>query len=276
MILNAQRLQKLATWEHLNDSWYLIATVTLTVCNMPQEIPKLYHYAMHTKNMNETPNIELYNKINKILEKFADIKATGKDINFNPYEDEFIGKNKDKEMMVNSIYYETSDKMRESILKTAALSGLPKAINSMMILKDNTPLILRSNNSIPNRKKIQSWEDYEEMQKRGEDYWNKVYTKISNRVTNQMSSSYPDLWNYTIENVYSPLLSFNEVLTPKETSLVVIASLVPQDVNPQLKGHLKGAINSGVPINQVRAARDLAVELGGWCDVKWKSEVAQV
>lgn len=268
MILNAQRLQKLATWENLNDSWYLIATVTFTVCNKPNEIPKLYHYAMHTKNMNEIPNKLLYDKVTKIVDKYADIKATGKDMNFNPY------KNFNNEIN-KSEYFQTTDKIREGILKTAALSGLPKAINSMMILKDNTPLEFRSDINKTNREEIKSWEQYQSVQKRGKEYWNKVYTKISSRVTNQMSSSYPDLWTYTIENVYSPLLSFNQILTPSETSLVVIASLVPQDVNPQLKGHLKGAINSGIPIEEVRAARDMAVEIGGWCGMKWTSEVAQ-
>lgn len=274
MILNPQRLQKLATWDHLNDSWYLIATVTLTVCNKPNEIPKLYHYAMHTQNTTETASVELYNKVDKIVQKFADIKATGKDLNFNPYEKYITDKNDDD--ILNSPWYKTTDKMRESILKTAALSGLPKAINSMMLLKDHTPSILRSKGSEPNRSEIKTWEDYQMIQLRGKEYWDKVYTKISTRVMNQMSSSYPDLWTYTLENVYSPLLSFNEVLTPEETSLVVIASLVPQDVNPQLKGHLKGAVNAGVPLERVRAARDLAVELGGWCGTAWRSEVARL
>lgn len=280
MILNSQRLQKLATWEHLNDSWYLIATVTFTVCNKPNEIPKLYHYAMHTKNMKEIPNQLLYDKVTKIVDKYADVKATGKDLNFNPYGKfntniNYNNTTTNNNKINRSEYYKTTDKIREGILKTAALSGLPKAINSMMILKDNTPLEFRSEINKTNREEIKSWEQYQLVQKRGKEYWDKVYTKISSRVTNQMSSSYPDLWTYTIENVYSPLLSFNQVLTPSETSLVVIASLVPQDVNPQLKGHLKGAINSGIPIDKVQAARDMAVEIGGWCGIQWTGEVAQ-
>lgn len=264
MLLTPQRLQKLATWENLSDSWYLVATVTLTVCNRPQEIPKLYHYALHTQNTNENPSSELYEKISGIVDKFEDINATGKDIGFNPY----------SRYNCNESFFQTSDKLRESILKTAALSGLPKAINSMMILKNSTPIEFQTKGN--NREKIKNWEDYQQVQKRGKEYWNKVYTKISSRVENQMSSSYNDLWTYTIEDVYSPLLSFNEILTPNETSLVVIASLIPQDVNPQLKGHLKGAVNSGVAISKLKSARDMSILISKWCGITWFSEVANV
>lgn len=255
MVLTAQRLQKLATWEHLSNTWYIIATVTLTVCNKPQEIPKLYHYALHTHDLKETPSTELYNKCELIEKKFQDIKATGTDLGYNPYSKYDLDKK----------IYQTTDKMRECILKTSALSGLPKAINSLMILKDTTPLVYRTNKDLPNRKPITNWEDYEREQKRGEEYWNNVYTKISNRVTNQMSSSYADLWEYTISHVYSPLLSYNEILTPKETSLVVISSLVPQDVIPQLKGHVKGALNAGIPKEEVESAQNMARTIGAWC-----------
>lgn len=60
-----------------------------------------------------------------------------------------------------------------------------------------------------------------------------------------------------------------------EVSWVLIAGLVPQDVNPQLKGHLKGAVNLGASAEEVRAVRGLAVRVselvgmsvggkGGW------------
>lgn len=255
-ILTPQRLQKLATWEHLNDYWYLIATVTLTVCNRPQEIPRLYHYALHTKHMKEQPNEQLYNKVDLILQKFKDMKDSGNDLRYNPYSG--------SSQCNTELLFKSTDKFRESILKTAALSGLPKCINSMMILKDHTPYIIRSQPENNKRKKIENWDDYLDMQQRGSDYWNKVYTKISKRVENQMSSSYPDLWTYTIENVYSPLLSFNEILTPEETSLVVIASLVPQDVLPQLKGHVKGALNAGISEQTVYQTEKMASEIRSW------------
>ena len=76
-------------------------------------------------------------------------------------------------------------------------------------------------------------------------HWNSIYNKVSTRVVNNLNSSYPDLWYYTLVHVYGPLFAFDEILSAQETSLVIIASLVPQDVNPQLRGHLKGALNIG-------------------------------
>jgi alkylhydroperoxidase/carboxymuconolactone decarboxylase family protein YurZ len=58
-------------------------------------------------------------------------------------------------------------------------------------------------------------------------------------------------------------------------------------VNPQLKGHLKGAINNGANLEEVRAVRDIVIKLceaagmkvlegrtlNGW---GWRDEVAKL
>jgi hypothetical protein len=41
----------------------------------------------------------------------------------------------------------------------------------------------------------------------------------------------------------------------------VLAALVPQDVNPQLKGHLVGAVNNGATREEVNAVRGLVVRI---------------
>ncbi len=62
---------------------------------------------------------------------------------------------------------------------------------------------------------------------------------------------------------------------------------IAQDVNPQLKGHLKGALNNGATIDEVKAVRDVVIriceasgmtKLGdkvaqGW---GWRGEVANL
>ncbi|KAG7830401.1 hypothetical protein KL942_001373 [Ogataea angusta] len=255
MILTPQRLIQLSNAPRLGNMWYLIATVTLTVCNQPQEIPKLYHYALHVKHGLGKPSEELYHRVAQTIE------SVSADINSCPYEIESG--------------LRLSDKFRESILKTAALSGLPKAINSLMILRETTPKPLRATADVK-RHAIESFADYEAEQARGMKFWKTIYSKISGRVINQMSSSYPDLWTYTIQHVYSPLLSFSDVLTPQETSMIVISCLIPQDVNPQLKGHLKGALNLGLDLETVRECREMAIEISKWCGMVWKTEVAKL
>lgn len=46
-VLTAERLVRLAyKYPALQSAWYLIATACLTVVNQPQEIPKVYHFAL--------------------------------------------------------------------------------------------------------------------------------------------------------------------------------------------------------------------------------------
>jgi hypothetical protein len=63
--------------------------------------------------------------------------------------------------------------------------------------------------------------------------------------------------------------------------------LTRYQVNPQLKGHLKGAINGGATLDEVRAVRNVVIEIceasgmkmldesvpAGW---GWRTEVATV
>lgn len=208
--------------------------------------------------------------LDAILAKFADIRATGADPAFDPYAAAAAPARRRRLVL--------TEKLRESILKTAALSGLPRAINALTLLRDCTPASLRQQCAAGGTKRppVASWADYVAEQQRGKAYWDRVYTKISTRVAGQLESAYPDLWTYTLQHVYAPLLSYTDVLSAEETALVVVASLVPQDVNPQLKGHLRGAVNGGVAVERVRAARDMAIEVGGWCGAVWRGPVAQV
>ena len=65
----------------------------------------------------------------------------------------------------------------------------------------------------------------------------------------------------TARLMYGYLLSNETVLGARETSFCLVAGLTPQDVNPQLKGHLKGALNNGATVEEVRAVRDVAVRV---------------
>lgn len=90
----------------------------------------------------------------------------------------------------------------------------------------------------------------------------------------------PDLGS-TARLLYAHVLSEMSVLTPVETSWVLVAGLVPLDVNEQLKGHLRGAGNHGAGVEEVRAVREVVVRIcegagmrvGGW---GWRGEVADL
>lgn len=279
-LLNPQRLLQLYQFHpKLRDVWYLIAAATLSVANQPQEIPKVYHYAMQMS----VRNADKYHVTlaHKTIELLSDVdpeqrrKALEREYQFPSV----------KQNMITA-------KLREALLKTSPLAGLPKAINGLHTLKEFTPSKL-----LPKASTIDAWEaamkdeipcpeslrrvveckeDQLEVVNRGLKQWNNIYNKVSNRVVNNLHSSYPDLWYFTLVHCYGPLFSFDKILSVPETSLVIISALVPQDVNPQLKGHLRGALNVGCDLETIEAVRTLSILVSEWCGIKWTDGVVKL
>lgn len=67
---------------------------------------------------------------------------------------------------------------------------------------------------------------------RGQSFWDKIYGKISRRVMSQMDRSGTEDLGLTARLMYGYILSNTNVLSPVETSYVLIAGLIPQDVRP--------------------------------------------
>lgn len=96
---------------------------------------------------------------------------------------------------------------------------------------------------------------------RGQKFFDQVYGKVTNRVMGQMDRSGTEDLGLLARIEYGYILSPTGVLNAAETSYVVLAALVPQDVNPQLKGHLVGAVNNGASREEVNAVRGLVVRI---------------
>lgn len=204
-----------------------------------------------------------------------------------------------------------ANRIREALLKVAPIAGLPRSINALTALRKVTPNSIRAEVK-PKRACVLSpghvassdlvQEDfagtrfesddiptYDTMEGpvsnlsvnqkvvlentvRGSAFWQSVYGKIGNRVKNQMFNAYPDLWQYAYNNVYGPILSYTDVISGKETSFVVVSALIPQDVNPTLKGHLKGALNQGASREEIESVRALTFDICDWSgNIFWKN-----
>ncbi|EGA61747.1 YJR111C-like protein [Saccharomyces cerevisiae FostersO] len=139
-ILNAQRLIQLSQFHpKLKNIWYLVAAATFSVCNEPQEIPKLYHYAMLLSNDNaHMYRFTLASQTIDLLRSELPMRKTL--INENYQQPTFFQK-------------QLTAKFREVILKTGPLAGLPRAINGLTMLKETTPDIL-----VPHLDPIDPWE----------------------------------------------------------------------------------------------------------------------
>ncbi|KAK6345816.1 hypothetical protein TWF730_010159 [Orbilia blumenaviensis] len=111
---------------------------------------------------------------------------------------------------------------------------------------------------------------------RGSDFFNTLYgPSISKKVLANLQKSSPDL-QILATWIYALILSEGTVLTPRETSFVLISALIPQDVNAQLKPHLLGAINNGAGREEVDGVRECVIDICKELGVAWKGEVAKL
>lgn len=218
--------------------WYYITGITLSALNRPDEIPHVLSWTLE-------------NGISP-----SDNRA--------PAESEQL---------------KVARRMREGLVKSAAVLGLPKTINALLALKKSTPAHLldlppesesaASRNDTaakdvknPTLRPTDLTKPSSSILHRGTSLFDAIYGKISPRVMGQMLNSGTADLGLVAQIAYGYILSGGEaILSGPEVSWVLLAALVPQDVNPQLKGHLKGAVNLGTSAEEVRAVRGLVVRI---------------
>lgn len=223
-------------------SWYLIAGVTLSALNRPDDIPNVFQNAL-----------------------------------------ELDGGSTQSQICI-------ARRMREALIKSAQIGGLPRSINALLALKEVTPqnLLDKPLEYSPTRRSVDLYDiPSSRILQRGQSFFDQIYGKVAIRVMHQMEHSGTEDLGIIARLVYGYILSNDAVLSRAETSFVIISCLIPQDVNPQLKGHLKGALNNGASIEAVRAVREAVIHLckasgmkrldtdvpNGW---GWKGEIANL
>ncbi|KAK8226621.1 AhpD-like protein [Phyllosticta capitalensis] len=253
-ILTPAILQSLRAQPHLARHWYYVAGVTLSALNRPDEVPNLLISALNTDSASQPSNAD----------GIADLSI-------------------DEQLFIVR-------RLREGLIKSAAVVGVPKVINALLALKSATPekLLDESPDSSPTGRRAEIYgQSFPTVWERGQQFFEKVYGKISKRVMGQMDRSGTEDLGLAARLMYGYILSNEKVLDAKETSFVCIAGLIPQDVNPQLKGHLRGALNNGATVEEVRAVREAVIQIceaagmtllaedaaGGW---GWREEIANV
>ncbi|KAI9825420.1 MAG: hypothetical protein M1832_001150 [Thelocarpon impressellum] len=262
-IVTPALLTSLRTHPHLpRNTWYLIAGVTLSALNRSDEIETVFGHALYHARSN----------------------GGGGGNNGGGEESLAVAR-----------------RMREALIKAVPIGGLPKVpfiafftssmrttINALAALRASTPpslLDLPPTTSPTGR--ATELHSSPAVLARGSAFFSAVYGKVGPRVMGDMTHSGTEDLAILARLLYGHVLSNTAVLSPLETSCVIIASLIPQDVNPQLKGHLRGALNHGASLAQLRAVRDVVIRLcaaagmtrlpdgaaGGW---GWRGEVASL
>ncbi|KAL9640911.1 MAG: hypothetical protein Q9204_000504 [Flavoplaca sp. TL-2023a] len=122
---------------------------------------------------------------------------------------------------------------REALVKSAAIGGLPKSINALYALKRVTPqnLLDEPLEYSPAGRSVELYDvPSSKIMQRGQAFFDQIYGKVSKRVMGQMDQSGTEDLGITARLMYGYILSNTSVLTALETSFVLLAGLIPQDV----------------------------------------------
>ena len=216
-IVSPALLSSIRAHPHLpSHTWYFITGATLSALNRPDEIPAVFKYALE--------------KQSGPAEKASE-----------PEEDLTIAR-----------------KMREALVKTAAIVGLPKVsqvirpyggdfasernshifssqtINALIALKGETPphLLDEPLAYSPTNRPVEVYDvPSSRILHRGQTFFDHIYGKVSKRVMGQMDRSGTEDLGITARLMYGYILSNTSVLTAAESSFVLMAGLIPQDVS---------------------------------------------
>lgn len=193
-------------------TWYFIAGVTLSVINRPDEIPKVFKYAIENgvgpHDSTKPPHAEQLQIVRKLREGLVKSAA-------------IVGLPK-----VHHPKYPTAP--------ASILTGFPaQTINGLFALKNVTPpeLLDEPMGYSPSARPVEVYDmPSSQILHRGQKFFDQVYGKVSKRVMGQMDRSGTEDLGVVARLMYGYLLSNTNVLTAAESSFVLLAGLIPQDV----------------------------------------------
>ncbi|KAF9072900.1 AhpD-like protein [Rhodocollybia butyracea] len=162
-------------------------------------------------------------------------------------------------------------RLREALFKSGLTCGYPKAINSLAALHEATPPELQDTKTM--RDVHTSMEDHD---RNGRAFFRETYGDTADDVQKLLDTIYPDMGFFSNTIGYGLTYSFSSILSPLETSYVLVASLIANDTPRQINWHLDGARRNGATLEQVRAVRQMAIEAAAACGIKWRDGVPEV
>ncbi|KAF8626203.1 hypothetical protein AX15_004893 [Amanita polypyramis BW_CC] len=162
-------------------------------------------------------------------------------------------------------------KVRDALFKAGLTSGYPRAINSLKALYDVVPDLRPTNMILRNAN--MSLKDYEE---KGKDIFANLYGETGKDIQSLMDGIYPEMGWFSNTIGYGLVYGFTDVLSMEETSYTLVASLISVDTAQQISWHLANARRSGATLEEIRAVREIAVEVGRKAGVEWRNGVPEV
>ena len=133
------------------------------------------------------------------------------------------------------------------------------------------------------------------MAETGRQYFKDTYGDTAESVQSMLNAYYPDLGKYykiectfrifvqlALTGYFSETLgygyvyAYSDVLSHVETSFTMIAALIASDTPRQIDWHLRGAIRNGATTAEVKAIRQISIEVAKASGIHWKNEIPDI
>ncbi|PVH79957.1 hypothetical protein DL98DRAFT_560601 [Cadophora sp. DSE1049] len=173
-------------------------------------------------------------------------------------------------------------RIREGLLKTSPLAGFPKGINCLAALRsavnETSPSMGKT---LEADKSMRADHSASELEKRGGEFFDRVYGKVADRVLQNMAlSSGGDLDQFAKLSIYGELMAEERILNAKETGLMEFIVCYVSSAAPQAKGHMYESRNLGNGKDEIKKgiklSQDLAEALGVKVDTESQEFIEKV
>ncbi|KAK3804722.1 MAG: hypothetical protein JOS17DRAFT_70711 [Linnemannia elongata] len=156
-------------------------------------------------------------------------------------------------------------RLREGMFKGSVLCGGPYGINALGAVNFAlSPELSAAVNAAGPVRGPHNTATPEEYQQRGRELFQTIYQHHTEPILTKIGNSSKDLVEGILRDTYGKVLSDTTLVSIPETELCLVASLVPLNVPPQLKSHVYGSKNVGVPMEQVQQVVAVAESITQW------------
>lgn len=158
-------------------------------------------------------------------------------------------------------------RIKEALLKTSVIFGIPRTINAFRALVRALPSPA-ANEVESVRNHIERPADTDE---RGIAYMRNIFRADLDPFLETMDQYWPDLRTLVVTLIYGYYQSDTSVLGAVTTSQLNIATLVPMDVTAEVAWHMRGVIRNDGTREDLDYAFETAMAVCEVCDVRLKN-----
>ncbi|KAM0327088.1 hypothetical protein ACHAQA_006215 [Verticillium albo-atrum] len=159
-------------------------------------------------------------------------------------------------------------RIKESLIKTSMIFGIPRVINAFRALvvalppglAPETPSI-RATIKLPTP----------ETSARGLDRMRTIFRADLDPFLDLMDTNWPDLRTLVVDIIYGYYQADNSVIDPVTTSALNLAALVPMDVTAEVAWHMRGLVRNGGSEEQLHHVMNTVKEIVKICQVGLKN-----